>query len=260
MHQQRAVRRQAFHALRHVGHVERAGQAVQQAHRDEEQRRAGEVEAHVVQRGAQPRHAGPVQQQAVGRDQQHLEEHEQVEEVAGQERAVDAHQLELEQRVEVRAAAVVATAGVQQRDQRDTRGQREHQRRQTVEHQHDAVRRLPVGEQVGLDAAAVGLQQQRDRQREQGGRGGDAGARRQRGCAAGGQQQQRARDERQHDRHDDPVRHRRHPRRVPPARARGSPAVDGALGRASFTSFPRPARARRLRRGPSRSRRAWRAR
>ena len=38
----------------------------------------------------------------------HLEEHEQVEQVAGEEGAVQAHQLELEQRMEVHAGAVPA--------------------------------------------------------------------------------------------------------------------------------------------------------
>ena len=45
-----------------------------------------------------------VQQQAVGRGQQHLEEHEQVEQVAGQEGAVQAHQQELEQGMEMHPA------------------------------------------------------------------------------------------------------------------------------------------------------------
>ena len=52
-----------------------------------------------------------MQHQAVGGDQQHLEEHEQVEQVAGEEGAVDAQQLELEQRVEMAAALVPAADG-----------------------------------------------------------------------------------------------------------------------------------------------------
>ena len=59
-----------------------------------------------------------MQQQAVGRDQQHLEEDEQVEQVAGQEGAVEPDQLELEQRVEMRVRARSAPAQcMQQRRQ-----------------------------------------------------------------------------------------------------------------------------------------------
>ncbi|MNJ66148.1 hypothetical protein D3C77_622010 [compost metagenome] len=53
-----------------------------------------------------------VHQQRIGRDQQDLEEHEQVEQIAGEKRAVDAEQLELEQCMEVRPALIVATTGV----------------------------------------------------------------------------------------------------------------------------------------------------
>ena len=55
-----------------------------------------------------------MEHQPVGGDQQHLEEDEEVEDVAGQERAVDAHELELEQRVEMppRASQPVAMAWI----------------------------------------------------------------------------------------------------------------------------------------------------
>jgi hypothetical protein len=99
-----------------VGHVQRAGQRIQQAHCDEEQRRAGQVEDHVVH-AAFTLAIGAVQQQAIAGRQQHLEEDEQVEQIGGQEGAVQAHQLELEQRMEMarRAAAVLAGQRVQQR-------------------------------------------------------------------------------------------------------------------------------------------------
>ena len=85
---------------------------VDQADREQEQGRAGEVDRDVFQPLGDPPRAGAVQHQAVGGDQQHLEEDEQVEHVAGEEGAVDAHELELEQRVEVAAAPVPALGGV----------------------------------------------------------------------------------------------------------------------------------------------------
>ena len=54
------------------------------------------------------RRAGAVQRQAVGRGQQHLEEHEQVEQVVGEKGAVDPHQQDLEQRVEMPSLAIRA--------------------------------------------------------------------------------------------------------------------------------------------------------
>ena len=82
-------------------HVERAGDAVDQADADQEQQRGGQVDGDVVQPRLHPRLPRSVQQQPVGRGQQHLEEDEQVEQIAGQERAVQPHQQELEQRVEM---------------------------------------------------------------------------------------------------------------------------------------------------------------
>ena len=91
-----------------IGHVERAGHAVDQADADQEQQRGGQVDHDVVQPGLDARGARAVQHQPVGGGQQHLEEDEQVEQIAGQERAVQAHQQELEQRMEMRARAMPA--------------------------------------------------------------------------------------------------------------------------------------------------------
>ena len=52
-----------------------------------------------------------MQRQAVRGGEQQLEEDEEVEEIARQERPVDAHQQELEQRMEMRARAVPAREG-----------------------------------------------------------------------------------------------------------------------------------------------------
>jgi hypothetical protein len=81
-------------------------------------------------------------------DQQHLEEHEQVEQVARQERAVDAEQLELEQRVVLRTARIVAGSRVHQARHRDHRREQQHRHGEAVGDQDDAERRRPVAERV----------------------------------------------------------------------------------------------------------------
>ena len=96
-----------------------------------------------------------MQHQPVGRREQHLEEDEEVEEVAGQEGAVQPHQQELEQAVEMLPLPVPAGGGEDQRRQGEHRGQEQHQRRQPVEHQHDGEGRGPVAEQVEPDLGAA---------------------------------------------------------------------------------------------------------
>ena len=90
-----------------------------------------------------------MQKQSVGCGQQDLEEDEQVEQVAGQEGAVQPHEQELEKAVEMRAGAMPAGHREGQRRGGEHRGEEQHQRRQPVEHEHDAERRRPVAEQVG---------------------------------------------------------------------------------------------------------------
>ena len=75
------------HALRQVRHVQRARDAVEHRGADEEQRRGRQVDGDVVQARLHPRAPRAVQQQAVGRGQQDLEEHEQVEQVGREEGA-----------------------------------------------------------------------------------------------------------------------------------------------------------------------------
>jgi hypothetical protein len=107
-----------------------------------------------------------MQQQAIRRRQHDFEKHEQVEQVAGQEGAVDAHHLDLEQHMEMRAGLVPPCQRKHQRGQGHHRRHDEHQRRQPVQHQHDAKGHLPVGRQVnaiGVGAATQGLRQQQHR-------------------------------------------------------------------------------------------------
>jgi hypothetical protein len=114
-----------------IGHVQGAGQRIQQAHGDEEECRAGEIEHDVVHRGLQalaPAGALSVQQQAVAGGQQHLEENEQVEEVAGEKGPVQAHQLDVQQRMEVRSTLRIAAERIEQGTQTDQGREYEHQR------------------------------------------------------------------------------------------------------------------------------------
>jgi hypothetical protein len=135
----RVLGRHLGDADRHIGHVQRAGDRIKHPQRRQKQRRAGKVIGDILHARAQPHLAAAMDHQPVAGDQQHLEEHEQVEGVAGQEGAADAHQLELPQRMEMPALAVPARAdGIKLHHQRQHRRQQHHQRRQPVQHQHDA--------------------------------------------------------------------------------------------------------------------------
>src|SRR5690606_40274783 len=70
-----------------------------------------------------PARSRAVQCQAVRGGEQDLEEHEQVEQVAGEERAVQAHQQELEQGLEIVAAVLPAAKRCHQgrQDRKSTR-------------------------------------------------------------------------------------------------------------------------------------------
>ena len=102
----------------------------------------------VVQARAHARRAAAVQQQPVRGGEQHLEEDEQVEQVAGEEGAVQAHELQLEQRMEVHAGPVPAGEREEQRREADGGGEHQHQRGEPVEREDDAERRRPVAGQV----------------------------------------------------------------------------------------------------------------
>ena len=142
-------------ALRQIGHVERSCLGIDSPKRKEKQRRAQEVIEHILHPGPQPRRAAGVDHQPVGSDQQHFEKDEEVEKVARQERPHDPHQLELEQRVKMPPAFVPFRADdIEQHEERQHRRQRDHQRRQTVAHQHDAKGCCPIAETVEHDIAA----------------------------------------------------------------------------------------------------------
>jgi hypothetical protein len=96
------------------------------------------------------------QQETVRGDQQDFEKDEQVEEITGQEGAVKAEQLHLEQDMEIAADAppVQEYASCQQP------GHQHHDRRQPIGRQYDTKRRRPVTETVNLYLPFPGLHQE----------------------------------------------------------------------------------------------------
>jgi len=114
-------------AHREIRHVERAGDAVDQADTDKKEQRGRQVDRDVVQARAHAEGAAPMQQKAVRGRQRDLEEHEEVKQVAGQKGASQPHEQELEDAVEVRAGPVPARQGEDQRGERQHRHEHQHQ-------------------------------------------------------------------------------------------------------------------------------------
>jgi hypothetical protein len=152
--QQPGIRRtERRHLAGKVGEVERAGEPVERADAEEEQRRAEQVQHHELDAAAQLAGRRAEGQQAVRRDQEHLEEDEEVEQVTGEEGAVQPHQQELEQREERQGGEpALGLRGLvrQHREPRDG-GEQQHDDAQPVDHEHDAERRGPVPEAVHQD-------------------------------------------------------------------------------------------------------------
>ena len=87
--------------------------------------------------------------QPIRGDEQHLEKHKEVEHVPRQERTTDAHKLKLEQRMEMPPAIVPSGGdGMDQHNECQNAGQKHHQGRQPVQHQHNAKRRGPIAQLV----------------------------------------------------------------------------------------------------------------
>ena len=147
-----------------------------------------------------------MQQQSVGSDQQDLEEHEQVEQIAGQKSTVDTHQLELEERMEIAPQPIIAAQGVKDRAASKHGGDQQHQRRETVNHQHDAERRHPVARRIDANPLTCLTHQNQRQWNLQYGRTQRQAAF-DRHLAAGNQQQQRAHKHRQHNGQDGEMIH-----------------------------------------------------
>ena len=93
--------RDFLQSQRQIGDVQRAGRRIKHTQREQEEGRASQVDHHVLQTCAHPVFATRVDHQAVGGDQQDLEEYKEVKDVAGQKGSYDPHKLELKQRMEV---------------------------------------------------------------------------------------------------------------------------------------------------------------
>jgi hypothetical protein len=147
----------AFRDLRNldrkVRHIERAGHAIDQADREQKHGRGDQIDRHILEARLEPVLPASMQREPVGRDQQHFEEDEQVEDVAGQERAIDAEQLKLKERMEMPPLLVPARRRVKHGAERQRRGDQQHRGRQPVEHQHNAERGRPVAEKIRLRLA-----------------------------------------------------------------------------------------------------------
>ena len=155
LHQCPVLTAQAGDPARQVGHVERARESVDHAHADQEEQGGQQVDRDVVQPGPDAGDAGAVQGQPVRGGQHDLEEHEQVEEVAGQEGAVEPHQLELEQGMKVGSRPLPVGQREHQRGKPKDAGQHQHQRGEPVQHQHDAEQRGPVAQPVHAHRGGV---------------------------------------------------------------------------------------------------------
>ena len=116
-----------------IGHVERAGDAVDQADADQKQQRCRKVDHDVMQPGLDARRSRAVQRKAVRSREQDLEENEKVEQIAGEKRAIEPHQQELKQGMEKHAHAVPASQREYDRGRREETGQQQHECGQPVQ-------------------------------------------------------------------------------------------------------------------------------
>src|SRR5690606_3094342 len=78
-----------------------ARHAINERNADEKEKRGSEIDDNVVQVGAHTKLAGAMQHKAIRGCKHHLEEDEEIEKVACQECAVEAHQQEQEKRMEM---------------------------------------------------------------------------------------------------------------------------------------------------------------
>ena len=110
-----------------------------------------------------------MQYQPVRCCQQHLEKYKQVEQIAGQECAVQPHQQQLEQRMEMRTRFVPACQRKTQCRQSENAGQQHHHCRETIQHQHNRIGCRPVTQQIRKHTVVrrIGHIDQHDRHNKQ---------------------------------------------------------------------------------------------
>ena len=97
-----------------------------------------------------------MEDQAIGGEQQDLEEDEEVEQVAGQEGAVEPEQLQLEEDVKMPAHPVQALARLPQGEAGQQGRDQQQPGRQPIRHQDDTEGGRPVSQAVDQDPSAGG--------------------------------------------------------------------------------------------------------
>src|SRR5690606_39671634 len=93
----------AYHSgndRREIGHIERPRDAVDERDADQEEQRRPDVDRDIVKSCLDALGAKSMQQHPVGSGEQNLEEDEEIEKIAREERAVQAHDLQEEQGLE----------------------------------------------------------------------------------------------------------------------------------------------------------------
>ena len=153
---------------RQVSEVDRAGRAVEQSDADKEQERSDEVDRDVWKRGAQGSIPARYLQQEIGSQEDDLEHHEEIEEVAGEKgsRQAESEQEQERQRTRHRPAALRSRPKRQNGDQQQ-HGQKQHEERgETVGDKDDAKRRSPAAKTMNQHLAEGRGADDADRQDE----------------------------------------------------------------------------------------------
>ena len=151
---------------REIGHVERSGDAVQQCGAHQEQGRSNQIDGDVVQSRLHARASRAMQEKSIGGGQEHLIEHEQIEDIAREKGPVEAHELNLQQRVKVHTRAMPARKREQHAAKADDTAQHQHQGRQTIDRQHDTEGHVPVRRQIDAHRAGCAIRAHRVKQRD----------------------------------------------------------------------------------------------
>src|SRR5690606_37681179 len=126
------------YAYRKVCHVQRTCNTVQRSHCNEEECGTNEIQHHIVNSCPGAPFAAAEHQKAVRGDEQDLEEHEQVEQVARKKGAVHSGKLQLQKRVEEAPPGVTTAYRIQHGRECNDIGEQHHERAQAVYNQHDA--------------------------------------------------------------------------------------------------------------------------
>jgi hypothetical protein len=96
-----------------------------------------------------------MQQKSVRSGQQQLEEDKQVEEIAGQEGTIEAHQQKLKERMKMRACPVPTGKREHNRRQRQDAGQEQHERGEPIENEDNSERSRPIAQAIDFPDSGV---------------------------------------------------------------------------------------------------------